>query len=241
MLWECAWQESNLLPFGPEPNALSGELQALERFSLNCGLRGSADRLDRDERAAGCMSNRIAAAGCITDSQSQQQYFRRARFRPVSPHARAPVRSTPTSPAFRRLTPCLPSASQASGKRCNPWVQSRRRYRSSHRTQPRAPLSSVRSPRSSPPRALWPGLRTTGRPIEPGRPASWDLRLPRRTWSHRESSAARTLVSARARGPTIGSQCGSRAGDDRCSLPWWCSPTSMPAHSSPRRVPSMLA
>ncbi len=24
----CAWQESNLLPFGPEPNALSGELQA---------------------------------------------------------------------------------------------------------------------------------------------------------------------------------------------------------------------
>jgi hypothetical protein len=26
-LW-CAWQESNLLPFGPEPNALSGELQA---------------------------------------------------------------------------------------------------------------------------------------------------------------------------------------------------------------------
>jgi hypothetical protein len=26
-LW-CAWQELNLLPFGPEPNALSGELQA---------------------------------------------------------------------------------------------------------------------------------------------------------------------------------------------------------------------
>jgi hypothetical protein len=26
-IW-CAWQESNLLPFGPEPNALSGELQA---------------------------------------------------------------------------------------------------------------------------------------------------------------------------------------------------------------------
>jgi hypothetical protein len=25
---ECAWQELNLLPFGPEPNALSGELQA---------------------------------------------------------------------------------------------------------------------------------------------------------------------------------------------------------------------
>ena len=25
---KCAWQESNLLPFGPEPNALSGELQA---------------------------------------------------------------------------------------------------------------------------------------------------------------------------------------------------------------------
>jgi hypothetical protein len=24
----CAWQELNLLPFGPEPNALSGELQA---------------------------------------------------------------------------------------------------------------------------------------------------------------------------------------------------------------------
>ena len=27
---KCAWQESNLLPFGPEPNALSGELQARE-------------------------------------------------------------------------------------------------------------------------------------------------------------------------------------------------------------------
>ena len=27
-LYKCAWQESNLLPFGPEPNALSGELQA---------------------------------------------------------------------------------------------------------------------------------------------------------------------------------------------------------------------
>jgi hypothetical protein len=26
--FKCAWQESNLLPFGPEPNALSGELQA---------------------------------------------------------------------------------------------------------------------------------------------------------------------------------------------------------------------
>src|SRR5713226_9398895 len=36
----CAWQESNLLPFGPEPNALSGELQARERFSLDCGVRG---------------------------------------------------------------------------------------------------------------------------------------------------------------------------------------------------------
>jgi hypothetical protein len=29
----CAWQESNLLPFGPEPNALSGELQARDRFT----------------------------------------------------------------------------------------------------------------------------------------------------------------------------------------------------------------
>ncbi len=38
---KCAWQESNLLPFGPEPNALSGELQARERFSLDCGVRGS--------------------------------------------------------------------------------------------------------------------------------------------------------------------------------------------------------
>src|SRR4029077_9925508 len=38
---KCAWQESNLLPFGPEPNALSGELQARDRFSLDCGVRGS--------------------------------------------------------------------------------------------------------------------------------------------------------------------------------------------------------
>ena len=30
---KCAWQESNLLPFGPEPNALSGELQARDRFT----------------------------------------------------------------------------------------------------------------------------------------------------------------------------------------------------------------
>jgi hypothetical protein len=32
-LYKCAWQESNLLPFGPEPNALSGELQARDRFT----------------------------------------------------------------------------------------------------------------------------------------------------------------------------------------------------------------
>src|SRR5438034_7968189 len=38
-LW-CAWQESNLLPFGPEPNALSGELQARARLtSLDCARR----------------------------------------------------------------------------------------------------------------------------------------------------------------------------------------------------------
>ena len=35
----CAWQESNLLPFGPEPNALSGELQARDRFT---SLEGAA-------------------------------------------------------------------------------------------------------------------------------------------------------------------------------------------------------
>src|ERR1700694_3489661 len=39
---KCAWQESNLLPFGPEPNALSGELQARwDSPSLNCGPRDS--------------------------------------------------------------------------------------------------------------------------------------------------------------------------------------------------------
>src|SRR2546423_1682664 len=46
---ECAWQESNLLPFGPEPNALSGELQARGRFpslpvALNCAVREQVDR-----------------------------------------------------------------------------------------------------------------------------------------------------------------------------------------------------
>jgi hypothetical protein len=30
----CAWQESNLLPLAPQASALSGELQARERFSL---------------------------------------------------------------------------------------------------------------------------------------------------------------------------------------------------------------
>ncbi len=30
----CAWQESNLLPLAPQASALSGELQAGERFSL---------------------------------------------------------------------------------------------------------------------------------------------------------------------------------------------------------------
>ena len=34
-LYKCAWQESNLLPLGPQPNALSGELQARERLSLS--------------------------------------------------------------------------------------------------------------------------------------------------------------------------------------------------------------
>src|SRR5437870_4308834 len=51
---KCAWQESNLLPFGPEPNALSGELQARDRLiSLDCGPRETADSGDRDGRDRG--------------------------------------------------------------------------------------------------------------------------------------------------------------------------------------------
>src|SRR5258707_15878202 len=47
---KCAWQELNLLPFGPEPNALSGELQARDGLcSLNCALRGPAYRDPRSE------------------------------------------------------------------------------------------------------------------------------------------------------------------------------------------------
>src|SRR5439155_23648166 len=50
----CAWKESNLLPFGPEPNALSGELQARDRLtSLDCGPRETADSGDRDGRDRG--------------------------------------------------------------------------------------------------------------------------------------------------------------------------------------------
>ena len=50
-IW-CAWQESNLLPFGPEPNALSGELQARDRLtSLDCGPRGQAFGRRSDRRA----------------------------------------------------------------------------------------------------------------------------------------------------------------------------------------------
>src|SRR6202521_2126265 len=62
-LW-CAWQELNLLPFGPEPNALSGELQARYGLcSLNCALRGPAhsdprsehpDRLMPEQHAGRC-------------------------------------------------------------------------------------------------------------------------------------------------------------------------------------------
>ena len=57
---KCAWQESNLLPFGPEPNALSGELQARGRFpslpaALNCAVREQGDRRDGNHARAGSL------------------------------------------------------------------------------------------------------------------------------------------------------------------------------------------
>ena len=66
---KCAWQESNLLPFGPEPNALSGELQAREDLcSLNCALRAPAHRDPRSERAC-CMP--VRHASCIQSAAAQ--------------------------------------------------------------------------------------------------------------------------------------------------------------------------
>jgi hypothetical protein len=60
----CAWQESNLLPFGPEPNALSGELQARDSLcSLNCGPRGSGYRGRWIGRPCRCMSEQHASRG----------------------------------------------------------------------------------------------------------------------------------------------------------------------------------
>src|SRR6266851_4587735 len=66
-LYRCAWQESNLLPFGPEPNALSGELQARERFSLECGLRGSISSLHRPNRIRGRVPEHRALASSLND------------------------------------------------------------------------------------------------------------------------------------------------------------------------------
>src|SRR5207244_9911127 len=61
-LRECAWQESNLLPFGPEPNALSGELQAREYLvSLNSGPRGPIRVAAADGARACCLSERHAS------------------------------------------------------------------------------------------------------------------------------------------------------------------------------------
>ena len=79
---ECAWQESNLLPFGPEPNALSGELQARERFSLDCGVRGQTCR------PRGCSGSRRRmpehpAGGTDPNAQSITSHRRRRRGAPA--------------------------------------------------------------------------------------------------------------------------------------------------------------
>ena len=79
----CAWQELNLLPFGPEPNALSGELQARDGLcSLNCALRAPAHRDPRSERALRCMPVQHAC-GRQPCTHSDSSHFAHSGHPPV--------------------------------------------------------------------------------------------------------------------------------------------------------------
>src|SRR5260370_10217102 len=88
VLW-CAWQESNLLPFGPEPNALSGELQARGRFpslpaELHCAVREQVDGRRGNHARAGGMhlaADQRTATVTVTAAESvttQPRYVYRA-------------------------------------------------------------------------------------------------------------------------------------------------------------------
>src|SRR6267378_4362140 len=68
-----AFRQSVTIVLGPEPNALSGELQARERFSLDCGVRGSISSL----RSPRCFCGRVPeqrTAGADSNPKSIASY-----------------------------------------------------------------------------------------------------------------------------------------------------------------------